>query len=294
MAKVSKRFLDRAKSNLRRFQRVLESAKARDVNESDTVVIVTDFLADVLGYDKYEDITREVAVRATFCDLAIKRDGQVQFLIEVKSAGTELRDTHLQQALNYGANQGVEWILLTNGIEWQAHRIRFEQPIATDLVFTLNLLDSTTKPAQLLERLFLISKEAGGDSELGKFFKHKEATSRYVVAQVLLTPTTLATVRRQLRALFPGLAVDEDQLSEMLRLDVLKRDVFDGEKAAAAGKLVKRAGRRAARRTGTLAGKVDAQPAVPGIQLMGDTLPLALEVPSGVDAPADLTPETTA
>ena len=46
MARVSKRFLDRAKANLRRYQKVLEGARARDVNESDTVVIVTDFLAD--------------------------------------------------------------------------------------------------------------------------------------------------------------------------------------------------------------------------------------------------------
>lgn len=284
MAKVSKRFLERAKANLRRYQKILEHARARDVNESDTVVIVTDFLADVLGYDKYEDVTREVAVRATFVDLAIKREGQLQFLIEVKSAGAELRDTHLQQALNYGANQGVEWILLTNGIEWQAHRIRFEQPIATDLVFTLNLLDPAAKPAQLMERLFLISKEAGGDTELGKFFKHQEATSRFVVAQVLLAPPTLALVRRQLRMLFPGLAVDETHLSELLRTEVLKRDVLDGEKAAAAVKVVKRLARK--RRSGTVAGKVDAQPAVPGIQLMGETLPLPLEDPNAMNTTA--------
>jgi hypothetical protein len=32
MVRVSKRFLDRAKSNLRRYQKVLASAKARDVD----------------------------------------------------------------------------------------------------------------------------------------------------------------------------------------------------------------------------------------------------------------------
>ena len=63
---------------------MLESARTRDVNESDTAVIVSDFLTDVLGYDKYEDVTTEFAVRSTFCDLAVKRGGHVQYLIEVK------------------------------------------------------------------------------------------------------------------------------------------------------------------------------------------------------------------
>jgi hypothetical protein len=48
MIKLSKRFVERAKGCLRRYQKVLDSARSRDVNESDTVVIVTDFLADVL------------------------------------------------------------------------------------------------------------------------------------------------------------------------------------------------------------------------------------------------------
>ena len=161
MIRLPKRFADRAKTALRRYQKVLDSARARDVNESDTVVIVTDFMSDVLGYDKYEDITTEFAVRSTFCDLAVKRGGRVQFLIEVKSVGTDLRENHLKQAVDYAANQGVEWVILTNGVSWRAHRVRFEQPISNDLVFTADLLDPEAKPQQLIEKLYLISKEAG-------------------------------------------------------------------------------------------------------------------------------------
>jgi hypothetical protein len=124
---VSKRFLDRAKSGLRRYQKILESARARDVGESDTCVVISDFLADVLGYDKYSEVTTEFAVKSTFCDLAIRVGGRLRFLIEVKSAGTDLKENHLRQAVDYAANEGVEWVLLTNGVMWKAHRIRFEQ-----------------------------------------------------------------------------------------------------------------------------------------------------------------------
>ena len=57
---------------LKKFQPILAAAKARDVNESDTVVIVADLLQEVFGFDKYTEITSEHSIRGTFCDLAIK------------------------------------------------------------------------------------------------------------------------------------------------------------------------------------------------------------------------------
>ena len=72
MAKIPKKVSDRFAKNVGRFQRVLADAHARDVNESDTVTVVTDVLSDVFGFDKYSDITSEQAIRGTYCDLAVK------------------------------------------------------------------------------------------------------------------------------------------------------------------------------------------------------------------------------
>jgi len=63
MPNIPVRFTRRARTNLRKFQRILESARKRDVNESDTSVIVKDMLSDLLGYDKYEEVTTELAIR---------------------------------------------------------------------------------------------------------------------------------------------------------------------------------------------------------------------------------------
>src|SRR5438105_8169960 len=90
---------ERLSSGLKRLQPVLESAKSRDVNESDTSMIVTDVVADILGYDKYHEITRELCIRGTFCDLATKIDGKIRMIIEVKAIGTELKDQHTKQAV---------------------------------------------------------------------------------------------------------------------------------------------------------------------------------------------------
>ena len=87
MANVSQKVSARLSTALRRFQPIIASAKARDVGESDTVIIVTDLLSELFGYDKYAEITSETAIRGTYCDLAVKLDGAIQALNEVKAIG---------------------------------------------------------------------------------------------------------------------------------------------------------------------------------------------------------------
>ena len=53
MATIPAKVAARMSAVLKRFQPILLSARSRDVNESDTVVIVTDLLHDLFGYDKY-------------------------------------------------------------------------------------------------------------------------------------------------------------------------------------------------------------------------------------------------
>ena len=140
MAKLPKKAVERITAGLKRFQPVLVSAKSRDVNESDTVVIVTDLLQEVFGYDKYAEITSEHMIRSTFCDLAVKLEGTLAFLIEVKAIGHELKDQHIKQAVDYAANQGCEWVALTNGAVWKVFRVRFSKPIEHELVVDMDLL----------------------------------------------------------------------------------------------------------------------------------------------------------
>lgn len=58
MAMIPAKVIDRFKDNLSKIQKVIEQAKNRDINEADTVVIVSDVLSLLFGYDKYTEITR--------------------------------------------------------------------------------------------------------------------------------------------------------------------------------------------------------------------------------------------
>src|SRR5690606_14309035 len=101
---------------LRNYLPIIALQKARDVSEADTVTLVKDLMADLFGYDKYAELTSEYAIRGTYCDLAVKFEGKLVLLAEVKAIGTSLDDKHVKQAVDYAANQGCEWVILTNGI----------------------------------------------------------------------------------------------------------------------------------------------------------------------------------
>ena len=159
MPNVPKKVADRLSQQLTVFQRVLNNAKDRDVNESDTGTIITDMLANLFGFDKYNEVTSEQAIRGTFCDLAVKLDGVVNYLIEVKAIGLTLKENHLRQALNYGANHGTPWVVLTNGINWEIYRVKFERPIGQEHICSINILELNQRKAEDLERLYLLCRE---------------------------------------------------------------------------------------------------------------------------------------
>jgi hypothetical protein len=244
---VGKKALDRITSQLRRYQSILKAAKDRDVSESDTAVIIGDILADVLGYEKYVEITTEFAIKGTYVDLAVKVGRDVHFLVEAKAIGVPLKEIHVKQAVDYGANHGVEWVILSNGVVWQVYRIEFRQPISKTLVAEIDLLNSSPKDQRLLECFGNLSKEGFAKGGMSDFFDQQQATSKYSIAAALLGERMVSRLRLELRRLFPGVKVEEEALEEVLRMEVIKRELVEGDEAAAAGSLLKRLTRSLAR-----------------------------------------------
>jgi hypothetical protein len=247
MGSVPAKVAARITAGLKRFQPILASAKSRDVNESDTSVIVTDVLHDVLGYDKYAEITREFAIRGTYCDLAIRLDGAVACLIEVKAIGLELKDAHVKQAIDYAANQGIEWVLLTNGVTWRAYKVGFGKPITHELVVEINMLELNVRSDAHVDLLYLLSKEGWQKARLAEHHSQREALSRFMMGAIISSDAVLEVLRRELRRVSPNIRVELNEVREVLLNEVLKREILEGEKAIAAKKAVSRAASKALR-----------------------------------------------
>lgn len=238
---IPKRVSDRIQQNLKPMTAVLAAQKARDVSEADTVTLVKDLLSGVFGYDKYAELTSEHAIRGTYCDLAIKLDGKLVMLVEVKAIGSDLKDGHVKQAIDYAANQGLEWVILTNGIVWTLYHVLFKKPIDKQEICTVNLLSVNTRTEADLDRLYLFTKEGVSKNALGEYRDRKDATSRFMLAAILLNcEGVLSAVRREVRRI-SEISVDDETIARMLRDQVIKRDAIEGEPAEAATRRVCRA-----------------------------------------------------
>jgi predicted type IV restriction endonuclease len=245
MVKIPSKVSERIVAGIKRFQPILASAKSRDVGESDTVTIVKDILAEVFGYEKYSEITSEFAIRGTYCDLATKIDGVLQLLIEVKAIGLELKEAHVKQAVDYAANQGVDWVVLTNGICWRIYKVLFSKPIDQQLVVEIDFIALNPKSAKDIESVYLVCKEGWLKSVLGDYHTQKQALSRFFLGALVLSEPTLQVLRRELKRLSPDVRVETDEIRQVLLAEVLKREVTEGDQA-----------KEAARKIARVAGKV--------------------------------------
>lgn len=234
----------RLTEGLKRFQPIISAAKARDANESDTSMIVTDMMAELFGYDKYSEVTKELAIRGTYCDLATKIEGKFQMLIEVKAVGIDLKESHIKQAVDYASNKGIEWVALTNANNWKVFKVIFSKPIDFELVVDIDLLTLNFKNETHLDNLFLLTRESMLKSGLYAYHDQIQATNKFYLGAIILSDSVLDSIRRELRRITPDVKVPVEDLRNALVQDVLKREVIEGEKADIAKKKVQKAARK--------------------------------------------------
>jgi len=246
---IPKRVEERLIRSIGKFKQILKIAKDRDVNEADTISIIKDVLAEVFGYDKYLDITSEFAVRSTFCDLAVKIDNKVEFLIEAKAIGIELKELHLRQALDYCANSGIQWAVLTNSITWKIYKIKFEQPINADEICSFNILEMDPGVEEQKEKLFVLCKEGLSKDAREEFHEKILTINRFLLGALILSDEVTATIKRELRKISGGVLVSQEEILKVLTNEVLKRDTIEGDDAVKAQARIRKYYGKLSRRT---------------------------------------------
>jgi hypothetical protein len=255
MATIPSKVQARLVSGLKKFQPIVSAARTKDINESDTVVIITDMLSDLFGYDKYSDITSEQAVKKTFCDLAIRIEGKVRFIIEVKAAGLDLKEDHIRQAVDYGSNSGVDWVILTNGSTWKIFKIIFGKPVANELVYAFDFTQLNWKKESDLELLYYVCKESLGKSVLADFHLQKQTFSKFFVGQLIVSEPIIDAIRKIMKKLYPEVKVSNEEIYTLIETEVLKREVIEGEKAEEAKKKIIKSFKGLGKESGTKAEK---------------------------------------
>lgn len=176
--------------------------KEKDAVEADTRHLVTDILVEVLGYDKYDDLTAEFAVRGEFADYGIRIDKQLEAFVEVKRISTPLSPKHLRQVESYALKEGVKWAILTNAQIWQLYHVLPAQGKQSEvtLIFEVDLLSDSVKPSAKTDLMFLISREGITKGKLDDRLREQNATSPKTLIPILLSPPVIDAVRKAIKA----------------------------------------------------------------------------------------------
>ena len=169
--------LDRVKAAVKKYSKPLNDLVARDANEGDTRLLITDFLDQGLGYDQFNDLTTEYGVKGDFADYGVRIDNEMIALIEVKRITMKLGPKHLRQVQMYAVNEGIEWVVLTNGVEWHVYHLTGGLPVITELALSVNLLGPETT-AEKAKMLFYLTRESLKKRQIDELWKARRATSR--------------------------------------------------------------------------------------------------------------------
>ena len=215
---------ERSKAAVKKFQKPLADLVARDANEGDTRLLVTDILCEGLGYDKYEDLTTEYQVKVDFADYGVRVDKQLVAFIEVKRCTQALNQKHLHQVQSYAVNEGVEWMILTNGRTWQLWHMTPGLPVVMDTVVEVDLLSDETV-AKKADAMFYMSREAFKRHAVDDLWKRRSATSAKAVAKIVMSDKIIEEVRKELRRQ-TGFNADAKTIEETMRFQVLRPEVL--------------------------------------------------------------------
>jgi predicted type IV restriction endonuclease len=228
MAVYQDRAKERIAKGLRKYKIVAQKASANSAQESDTRMIVSSIVSEVLGWDAFDNLTGEYRIKGSFADFVIRKDNRHFIIIEVKAISSKLSDKHLYQAVSYAANQGVEWVILTNGACWQLYRILFTKPVQQELIFEVSFLNEEPKPKAKVDLLYLLTPEAQRKDELEGFYQRKRAISPGNIAKLILSEPVLTKLRAVINT-ESGYKLPLDELGGILVSRVFRPELQDGD-----------------------------------------------------------------
>ncbi len=161
-------------------------------------MMINNFLTEVLGYTELEDIKTEYNINGDYADYIIQLKRKNYFVIEVKAINLDLNERHLRQSIRYATNEGIDWIILTNGRQFDLYRVIFEKPISTHRVFSCDLTnqDRFQRNANLLA---LLTKKSVLRGELEDYWKRSQALDPNNLSNSFYSEEVIRFLKRILR-----------------------------------------------------------------------------------------------
>ena len=194
-----------SKNKILKFTQSIKDYKKRfldkplgDLDESGTRLLINHFLTEMLGYETLSEVKTEYMIKGTYADYVIQIGGKRHFLVEVKALSLNLSSNHLRQSINYGANEGIDFVLLTNGIIFELYKVLFEKPISHELIFSLNLSELTNLKI-IADQLQYLHKDEVLKKGLDILWDRHSAISPKNLSKLLFSDEVVKFLKKELK-----------------------------------------------------------------------------------------------
>lgn len=154
-------------SCLEQLRAKLDRHRNESLKEYSTRVIFIDPMLEALGWDVRdpEEVMLEYpTIDGKSVDYAMKVNRKPVLLIEAKSLDDPLTDMKaITQVVGYAANDGIEWCVLTNGINYKVYRSTEKATAPEKLLYEVSLDPKATEGIslnQIAEQLARFSRDA--------------------------------------------------------------------------------------------------------------------------------------
>lgn len=192
-------------------------AKGKAGTEEDARIIINDILADVLGYDKYNDLKTEFKdkngrldyiVKLSEGPLAKKKD-RFDFVIEAKAACVELKEDHVNQALTYCLTANIDFFMLTNAKDWHLYKVnKSKAKNEASLIWEVNL-NAGEDAETLADEMYVLSKHAYIEEKWHFISDHSKATDMGDIMAIIYSDKFVKSICKSLKDIHDVKIVDE-------------------------------------------------------------------------------------
>src|SRR5690606_4966733 len=133
-------------------------------------------------------------------------------------------EKHLRQTINYGANEGIEYALLTNGKNFEFYKIIFDKPISSRLIFSVDLSDASGLK-EAMGYLQHLHKDSVVKNSFRPLWNKCEATDPYNIAGIICSEPVLRVIRKLIKTKYNEKCDDEVLLNSVHRIIIDRMEV---------------------------------------------------------------------
>lgn len=234
--KVPAKVADRLIKQVPRYQKVLKEAQERvngkGDNEANTGKIVVNMLSEVFGFDEFKELDKEYEIDGgDRCDVAVKIEGKVRYLVEIKAIRINLKDNHIKQVEAYGFRAGIRWVVLTNGVRWLVFRVLRKDKVTHEQVCDFDFLQVNPRTKKGQETLFLLCKRGVNKPKalIEKIYGRQQVVNKHTIAALIMSEGVQKIIIRELKKLGQNIKLDKHEIAKIITEQVIKRELIEGE-----------------------------------------------------------------